>query len=264
VDKYVTDPTEAAVDAYYEENKANAPPVPVEELKRSIATHLRGEQQMRLLRAVIDKLKAEYGATINLEPPRYTVTSEGPSRGPELAPVTILTYTEFECAPCAQIQKTLARLAEEFPTQIRVVYKAFTIDSAHTRAVPAAVAAACANKQGRFWEYHDRLFSQQNRLGPDDLVAHAKELGLDFEAFRGCMNGKEAPEQVAKDTQEGQTLGVTAVPTFFVNGRPILGTQPIDTFRQTIQEEIARFAMPGAPPRGSTPPSAPPKPPKSE
>jgi protein-disulfide isomerase len=264
VDKYVTDPTEAAIDAYYEEHKANAPPVPVEELKRSIATHLRGEQQMNLLRAVIDKLKADYGAAINLEPPRYTVAAEGPSRGPDLAPVTILSYTEFECAPCAQAQKTVARLFEEFPTQLRQVYKAFPIDTSHTRAVPAAVAAACAHKQGRFWEYHDRLFSQQNRLGPDDLVGHAKELGLDFEAFRTCMNGTEAPELVAKDTQEGQTTGVTAVPTFFINGRPVLGTQPIDTFRQIIREEITRFAMPGAPPRGATPPPAPPKPPKGE
>ncbi len=110
----------------------------------------------------------------------------------------------------------------------------------HAQAFKAAEAAQCANEQGRFWEYHDKLFEQQSALQPADLKRYAVELELDAEEFNGCLDGGKHTASVRTDMQEGEGYGVRATPSFFINGRFLSGAQPYEAFSGIIDEELER------------------------
>ena len=110
----------------------------------------------------------------------------------------------------------------------------------HAHAFKAAEAARCAGEQGKFWLYHDRLFANQQNLEVDQLKRHAADLGLASSAFDACLDGGKLAPQVREDLLAAQTHGVTATPTFFINGRPLSGAQPFDAFKRVIDEELER------------------------
>ena len=110
----------------------------------------------------------------------------------------------------------------------------------HNRAGPAAEAAQCANEQGKFWEYHDKLFGSQQALSDDDFKKHATDLGLNVDAFTACYNAGKYRPDIQKDQQEGSVAGVTGTPAFFVNGRFLNGAQPFEAFKAIIDEELKR------------------------
>ncbi len=107
----------------------------------------------------------------------------------------------------------------------------------------SAQAAECAADQGKFWEYHDLLFAQQKgenqgAFSKDNLVAFAKQLGLDMGQFEPCLRDDKTLARVQADTQEGQKFGVSGTPTFFINGRPLVGAQPIEAFQKMIEQAL--------------------------
>ena len=110
----------------------------------------------------------------------------------------------------------------------------------HNRAKPAAEAAQCANEQGKFWEYHDKVFANQQALTDDDLKKYATDLGLNVETFNTCYSSGKYRADVDKDFSEGQKIGVTGTPAFFVNGRFLSGAQPFEAFKAMIDEELKR------------------------
>jgi protein-disulfide isomerase len=108
----------------------------------------------------------------------------------------------------------------------------------HAQAQPAAEAAQCAHAQGKFWEYHDKLFANQKALMPENLKQYATDIGLDVEAFNACVDGGEQRSIVLEDHQQGQRLGVTGTPAFFINGRFLSGAQPFEAFKSIIDDEL--------------------------
>ncbi len=110
----------------------------------------------------------------------------------------------------------------------------------------AAEAANCAAEQGKFWEYHDRLFQNQQALQPPSLKQYAGELGLNTEQFSACFDSGKYRDDIAKDVQDAQRLGVSGTPAFFVNGRFISGAQPYEAFAQIINEELGRSGSGGS------------------
>jgi len=110
----------------------------------------------------------------------------------------------------------------------------------HSRAEPAAEASECAKDQGGFWDYHDKLFANQRKLGDDDLKKFAADLGLDVEAFDSCLSSGKHRSTVQQETSVGKRLGVTGTPAFFINGRFLSGAQPFPAFQKIIEEEISR------------------------
>lgn len=110
----------------------------------------------------------------------------------------------------------------------------------HTEAFVAAVAAQCANDQGKFWEYHDQLFANQTALSVEALEQYAVEIGLELARFNECLNTNEYEADVRKDIEDAQTYGVTGTPAFFVNGRFLSGNQSYETFREVIDDELQR------------------------
>ena len=106
--------------------------------------------------------------------------------------------------------------------------------------MPAAEAALCAKEQGKFWEYHEKLMENQRALADEDLERHATDLGLDMEAFNACRSSGKFKEEILQAQREGQQLGVTGTPAFFINGRFLSGAQPFTAFKAIIDEELAR------------------------
>ena len=112
--------------------------------------------------------------------------------------------------------------------------------SMHKQAQPAAEAAQCAHEQGKFWEFHDKLFANQKGLTDDDFKKHATDLALNMDAFNACYSGGKFRADVQKDFADGQSVGVTGTPAFFINGRFLSGAQPFEAFQAIIDEELKR------------------------
>ena len=121
---------------------------------------------------------------------------------------------------------------------MQIVFRDFPL-SFHDRAQAAAEAAQCAHAQGKFWEYHDKLFENQKALGDDNLKAYAAELGLDAASFGECLDSGRFRDDVTADFREGSQFGVKGTPAFFVNGRFLSGNQPYEAFARLVNEELA-------------------------
>jgi protein-disulfide isomerase len=162
-----------------------------------------------------------------------------PVQGPADALVTVVEFTDFQCPFCARANQTVDELVKAYGPKIRVAVKQHPLPF-HRLAKGAALAALAAGEQGKYWEMHQRLFADQTTLEPEGLEKHAKELGLNIEAWKAAMQAPKLEEQVKADEALASALGATGTPTFFVNGRVVRGAQPLDVFKQTIDQELAK------------------------
>jgi protein-disulfide isomerase len=162
---------------------------------------------------------------------------DSPVLGAADAWVTVVEFTDLQCPYCRSAQGTLAGLRERYGADLRVVLKHDPIPS-HPDAHPAALAAECAGAQGQFWPYADLLFERQSEVGDDAYRAWAREVpGLDAARFEACLSRAEPAPRIARDQALAARLGLTALPTFFVNGRRLVGTWGLSAL---IDEELAR------------------------
>ena len=120
--------------------------------------------------------------------------------------------------------------------------------------MPAALAARAAHEQGKFWEYHDKVFKNQQKLTHDDLVSYARELGLDVGRFEKAITQGNAKPLIDADAAEAKALGATGTPAFFVNGRFLSGAKPFNEFAEVINAELTRLKVP-VPPAAAVPPA---------
>lgn len=167
---------------------------------------------------------------------RVTVGDE-PAVGPDTAKVTLVEWSDFQCGYCRRTLPILEQLEKKYGAELRVVFKHNPLSN-HPRAMPAAIAAEAAHRQGRFWAMHDKLFANANALTDENFVAWAEELGLDVERFRRDLSDPRLAERVEQQLREGMTLGVRGTPSFFVNGRFVRGARPVEVFEALIDEEL--------------------------
>jgi protein-disulfide isomerase len=170
---------------------------------------------------------------------RIAVPLGGPQRGPSTAKVTIVEFTDFQCPFCGRVIPTLDQLLRDYPNDVRILFRHNPLPF-HNNAAPAAEAAVAAEMQGKFWEMHDKLFADQNDLERPALELHAVELGLDLTAFRAALAAHAGKARVDEDLALGRRLGVRGTPSFFIDGRPVMGAQPLAAFKQIIDDELAR------------------------
>jgi protein-disulfide isomerase len=212
-------------------------------LKPRIVEALRARSKEAARRTYLDGLRAKAGVKVTLPPPDLPVVevaeAGNPARGPANAPVKVVVFSDFECPYCARVVPTLHELYGKYPGKIRMVFRDFPLDM-HESARKAGEAAHCANDQGKFWEYHDRLFAHQDRLKERDLVEHAKELKLDTGAFEKCLQSGRYKEDVERDRQEGERLGVTGTPAVFINGVLLSGALPLNRFTDVVDAFLSR------------------------
>jgi protein-disulfide isomerase len=170
---------------------------------------------------------------------RVEIPATAPSIGPRDAKVTVVVFSEFQCPFCARHRATLKRLRDEFPGDVRLVFRHNPL-AFHTRAFPAAVAAVAAGEQGKFWEMYDALFDNQRALGDADFLDHARAIGISEDQFKADLMRADIAERIRADESAARSLGAGGVPATFVNGRYLSGAQPFETFRGVVEEETAR------------------------
>ena len=163
-----------------------------------------------------------------------------PSKGPEYAPVTIVKFEDYQCPFCREVQPIFKELLSHYNGKIRLVHKDLPLDNIHSQARQAAEAARCADEQGKFWTYHDKLYASASTLSAEDVKNYARELGLNVGLFDRCFATGKHRAIVEKDISDGVQLGLTGTPTFFINGREISGAQPLETFITMIDEELGQ------------------------
>lgn len=167
-------------------------------------------------------------------------TGEDPSIGSSGAPVTITEFSDFQCPFCGRFaQQTLPSIEENYINtgKARLVFRNFPLNI-HNNAEKAAEASECAHEQGMFWQYHDKLFENQNSLSVGDLKKYAKDVGLDTEKFNDCLDSGRMAAEVQKDLNEGENIGVRGTPYFLVGKGSISGACPFSTFDQAIKAEL--------------------------
>jgi protein-disulfide isomerase len=232
---------DSEIEAWYRDNPDRVRGASLEQVRETIRQYLRQQRVNQASAALIARLKAATRVEILLEPPRVSVSvPEGaPTLGPAQAPVQIVEFSDFQCPYCAQVAPVLRALPGTYGDKVRIIFRNFPL-VIHPQAVGAAEAAQCAHVQGKFWEYHDRLFANQQALGPDDLKRQAATVGLDASAFGACLDGHTFAGAVEADAREAQRYGVSATPTFFINGRFVSGALSREAFQQIIDEELGR------------------------
>ena len=217
-------------------------PAPVKRLSGRESS-VDAQEQARIRQALIVSLRRKANIQItlpNVEPPVLAVGTQDNRRlGPDQAPITIVEFSDFQCPYCQQSVQVLKGLRQLYGGRIRLIYRDYPGPN-HPYALQAAEAARCSGEQGRFWEYHDLLFDRQSSGKGWDFLFLAKELGLQQNVFEDCLNSGRFREQITKDVQEGMKLGITSTPTFFVNGRPLVGAQPLATFQGVIDRLLAQ------------------------
>lgn len=172
---------------------------------------------------------------------------DAPSRGPESAPVTIVEFADFQCPFCASASRTLKRLFEIYPTQIRWVFKHFPLRN-HRDAPLAHEAVLAAHEQGKFWQMHELLFRHQDRLKREDLIGYATQLGLEMDGFTHALDSRRLRDRVLRDIVRGRRLRVEATPTYFINGNKMVGARSLSEFQKLIEAELAGLNPPAPPP----------------
>lgn len=149
-----------------------------------------------------------------------TIDSTDPILGDATAKVTVIEYSDFECPFCERAYSTTVadlKNSEEFKSgEVNFVYRHFPLNSIHPRAQKAAEASVCAQEQGKFYEYHDKLFENQRALDIESLKSYAADLGLDTEAFNNCLDSGAAEEKVAKDLASATANGGQGTPYFII------------------------------------------------
>ncbi len=182
---------------------------------------------------------------LNEDPLKETwskITLNGsPVRGAEGAKVTVVEFTDFECPFCGKAYSTVEDLLLKYAGKIKLVYKSYPLPM-HPWAMKAAIGADCAYEQNHtsFWYFYDHLFQEQGAITPenvsDKLKGYAKETKLNIKKFDTCLEKQQTKPMVERDMKEANSIGVSATPTFVINGRIVQGAQPEEAFVQIINE----------------------------
>ncbi len=240
--------TDVEVKQFFDENASRLPPGTT--LDDGLSSRIKAHLEAQRARLVSDNLRTAAKLTVLMEPPRTNIEATGPSRGPADAPVVIVAFSDYECPFCLRAEPTIDAVLAKYPTQVRLVFRHLPLDALHPHARTAAIAAVCAEEQGKFWEYHNQLFQNQQALTDEDLIKYASAVGLDMAAFKTCQTSPAAAERVHKDAESARVVGITGTPAFFINGILLSGAQPLEAFQKRIDSELATGA------KGPTPPES--------
>lgn len=234
--------TEADARKYYDEHKSSIDAQtnnrPFDQIKAPLMSALQRRQDGQEREALLDKLKDENKVKVLMEAPRTTIASAGhPWTGGKDAPVTVVEFSDFQCPYCRAAEPTVKAVRDKYGDKVKFVYMDFPLGM-HAHAMEAANAAQCASDQNKFWQYHDALFADQSKLDAVSLKATAAKAGLDTKQFDTCFDSQKKLPSIRAEQAEGSAAGVSATPTFFVNGREIEGAESLPVFQNTIDDEL--------------------------
>ncbi|MBU0618699.1 thioredoxin domain-containing protein [Patescibacteria group bacterium] len=171
------------------------------------------------------------------------ITNPSAVKGNLDAPVTIVEFSEYECPFCKRyVDDTYSQIMADYADQVRYIFRDYPL-AFHAHAKAVALAARCAGEQDAYWDYHDVLFAKRDdwaELESVDtrVIDFAQELGLDEDQFSDCYSSQKYQQAVDDDFALGQQMGVSGTPTFFINGKKLVGAHPYENFKELIDEAL--------------------------
>jgi protein-disulfide isomerase len=224
----------------------------------------RGQEEVGTIKSDLEKIKADLeavkqqlGEVLRLMQQRQVQGAQGPVRasvadapvlGHADAPVTLVEFSDYQCPFCQRFfSVTFPALKRDYidTGKVRYIFRDYPLDQIHPQARKAAVAAHCAGDQGRYWEMHDLLFQNQRALALPQLSEYVRKLGLDGATFDACLASDKHAARISKGLADGIAAGVQGTPGFVVaktkpgdsvEGIPVRGAQPVEVFRQLIDQ----------------------------
>ncbi len=184
-----------------------------------------------------------------------TVVSDDYVKGNPNAPVILVEYLDFECPACGAYFPLIKQLEQDFPNDLRIVFRYYPLPG-HKNGLPAALAVEAATRQGKYYEMHDLLFTEQKNWGgkpaptPVAFEAYAQKLGLDLAKFKQDVASQSVKDRVQRDVSSGTKLGNTGTPSFYLNGQKIQNPRSYEDFKTLIQAEILKAPKSEAKPLG--------------
>ena len=231
--------TDAEVEAFYlaQKDRINRP---LDDVKTQLRQALQQGKLQQAQESFVHRLRDKAEVAVYLNEPKLVLGFDPARvRGNTEAAVTIVEFSDFQCPFCGQGYSVMKAVLAKYDGRVRLAYRDFPLRQIHPQAQGAAEAARCAGEQGKFWEYHDRLFENQSKLDRASLVEHAASVGIDPKQFEGCLASGKFQAQIERDLQEGTGAGVNGTPAFFINGTLISGAQPASAFEKVIDAEMA-------------------------
>jgi len=238
VDAKVAEPTDVELNAIYAVQKEQINR-PFEEVKTQLQQSLKKAKIQQARQEYSARLREQAKVAVLLGPPRVQVGFDPARvRGNPKAKVMIVEFSDFQCPYCGQVEATLKNVLAKHEGNVALAFRDMPISQIHPFAQGAAEASRCAGEQGKYWEYHDLLFADQDSLDRNGLIAKAAKLQLDAKQFEACVSSEKYKAQVQQDNQEGLRAGVSGTPGFFINGIFMSGAQPEASFGKVIEEQL--------------------------
>ena len=204
--------------------------------------YLTEQERQQKQQAFLQGLMAQAGASTVLEEPRTNIPNSdtAPFKGGAKAKVVINEFSDFQCPFCARGRTVVDQISKHYGDKVKIVFRNFPLDF-HKDAMPAAIAAKCAQRDNKFWEMHDKFFDNQRELSAESINKVAKEIGVDMAKFENCVKNNETAKEVQEDMKVAESIGVNSTPTFFVNGKRVAGALPFEQFKSIIDAELGKL-----------------------
>ena len=199
------------------------------------------DENKALINSAVSQIAAAGGvAKAGLQPGQkydVTVNDTDPVLGDPNAPVTIVEFSDFHCPYCGRfVKETLHPLMDAYQGKVKLVFRNYPILG--NGSILAALASICARDQGKFWEFHDLVFADQQDLTREAFVKYAGEMNLDVDKFSKCFDQQDHMDEIQANFSYAQNKGITGTPTFFINGQYVSGAQPYTVFADTIDKAL--------------------------
>jgi protein-disulfide isomerase len=239
IEDKVKPPTRDEIQEFYLRRGGPGSGYTVDHLAPQIERSLKDQARSRNRKTLLAQLHGKAQVRITMREPRAEVTipPEAPTLGPAGAKVTVVEFLDYECPYCHRVQDVVEQLLAQNKGKVRFVHREYLIGK--PRSLEAARAARCAGEQGKFWDYHRSLLSQPD-MSEASLKRKAATLGLNEASFGTCLASDRHDASIRRATESGSELGVSGTPTFFINGRRLVGVAPVESFQKVIDEEMAQ------------------------
>ncbi len=222
---------------------------PYEKVKNQLSALLKSEKKKLRRQEYLAELKQVHNASFSLPKPLSLTMEDNPRNGPVKGPVeaalTVIVFTDFECPFCVKAYPQIIGLQERYPQDVRIVFRHFPL-AIHKKAHKAAYASACAHLQGKFWPYADLLFKSKGKLEIANLFEYAKQIGLDMEKFKQCMDSGQGKEIVDADIEEGLDLNINSTPALYFNGHFSVGFPNSRLLQIILEQNLPNHTEPEA------------------
>jgi protein-disulfide isomerase len=245
VDKRVPTPSDVEIQAFYDQQKGamgdQLPPLDV--VRPQVIAFLKREKSEAAVGEILDALKKSAQVEKSLPdvrspPVDLAAAPHTGVKGRKGAKVQLVEFADFQCPYCTRAADTVKALQEKYGDKVEFQYRHFPLRQIHPQAQRASEIAQCAGEQGKFWDVHDALYANQQKLDEESAIGHAVAVGVDQAKLTECLSSGRAAAQVDSDFKKGEEAGVEGTPSFFLNGRKFEGNPTAAGLSQAIDEAL--------------------------